>query len=113
MMDRKVADKLISMLDDEIASLQRAKVEILQSVNGKSGKTDEGPYARVSDSTRQVHEVLLEAGKSMSPKELHNLLVSKGIEIEHTRMRQILHQNKKRLFSSRKRGIWKARPVDQ
>ncbi len=112
-MDKKIADKLISMLDDEIATLHKAKEEIRLSVNGKSAKADEGPYARVSETTRRIHEVLLETGKSMTPKELHTMIESKGIQIEHARMRQTLHQNKKRLFISPKRGVWKARKLDQ
>jgi hypothetical protein len=112
-MEKKIAEKLISMLDDEISSLQRAKAEILKSVNDGTEKAEEGPYARISTNTQKIHEVLLEAGRGMSPKELHALLIEKGVDIEQARMRQILHQNKKKYFQSVKRGVWKARVVEK
>jgi len=118
-MDKKTADELIAVLQEKIALLQSGCEEIRKMVDGgvtDADSTTDGSdeaYGRVSENTRKVHEVLLASGRSMSPKSLHTLLKEQGLEIDHNRMRQILHQNKKRLFVSRRRGLWKARPIDQ
>jgi len=111
-MDKKTADRLLAVLDAEIALLQRGREEILQLVNGSTLRHAEGPLARVGEPVKKVYQALLNAGRKMSPKELFDLLVKSGAEIDQSRMRQILHQHKDKLFESPKRGVWRAKVLN-
>jgi hypothetical protein len=116
-MDRKTADKLIAVLDAEIALLQKGRTEILQLVpDAKSReKTDDrfnnSPQSLlngVGKPVQTLYRVLSESGEKMTAKEMKQKVAEQGIDIAIPRLRQILHQYKGRLFKAPKRGIWTA-----
>jgi hypothetical protein len=115
-MDKQTAQELIAVIDSKIASLQRAKDEILQLIGKHKDegmvavptKPSDSFFGDSSESTRKIYEILSKAGKGMGPKELFVLLRENGLDLPEPRVRQILRRWKGRLFESKKRGTWKA-----